>query len=59
MRRREARRLDLAPDMERRQDVEQRKPFDAARMIERQAIADARAAVVPDNGEAHMAELLP
>src|SRR5215207_231889 len=50
--------LDLPPDMERRQDIEQCQALDPAGLIECKAVADARAAVMPDDGEAHITELL-
>ncbi len=40
-----------------RQDIQHRKPRQPAGMIERQAIGDAAAAIMPREGEMHMAEL--
>ena len=46
----------LPPDMIGRQDVEEGEPLDAARMVEGEPIRHARAAIMPDDGEMHMAE---
>ncbi len=50
--------IHAVPHVVGRHDVERRHALDAARMIEREAIGDAAAAVVAGQPEAHMAELL-
>ena len=56
MRRRGLAGADLLPHGRRRQDVEEGEALDAARPVERQPVADARAAIMADDGEAHVPE---
>ncbi len=53
-----ARGVHAGPHLKGRDDIEHRKARDALGMIEREAIADAAAAVVADQGETLVAELL-
>jgi hypothetical protein len=49
---------DPAPHLEGRQDVEERQPLHPARLVEREPVGDARAAIVAGDREPHMAERL-
>ena len=57
MRRGEAAGADLLPEQAGRHDVQHRELLEPIGMVERQPVADAGAAIVPDQREAGMAEL--
>ena len=51
-------RPDVAPHLDRWKNIEQRQLFDAAGMVERKPIAQSSAAIMADDAETHVAQLL-